>query len=80
MTNLARPLGSGLFALSLAATAVVAQTTPKPMLNLRMGLWEVTSTTKMNGMAGVDTSKMTPQQQARAAAIEQVRRALEVRA
>jgi hypothetical protein len=36
-----------------------------PALNVRMGLWEVTSTIKIGGdMPGIDTSKMTPQQRA----------------
>ncbi len=68
MTKFARPLGSGLFALSLTAI-VVAQAPPRPLLNLRMGLWEVTSTTKMSGMPGVDTSKMPPEQRAKIAAM-----------
>jgi hypothetical protein len=38
------------------------------MLDVRMGLWEVTSETNMGGVPGVDTSKMSPQQQAAMAA------------
>ena len=56
-----------LIALSLGAF-LVAQTPIRPMLDLRMGLWEVTSTTDMGGVPGVDMSKMTPQRQAQIAA------------
>ena len=51
-------------------TAVVlAQTPPRPALDMRMGLWEVTNTVDFGGQVpGVDTSKMTPQQQAQMAA------------
>ena len=57
-----------LFALSISAF-LLAQTVARPMLDVRMGLWEVTSTTDMGGVPGVDTSKMTPQQQAQVAAM-----------
>ncbi len=37
-----------------------------PALNVRMGLWEVTSTTAIGGqMPAIDTGKMTPEQKAR---------------
>ncbi len=68
MTRFVRPLGSALVAFSLTVIGV-AQTPPRPLLNVRMGLWEVTSTTKMSGMPSVDTSKMPPQQQAQIAAM-----------
>ena len=57
-----------LFALSLGAL-LVAQTLARPLLDVRMGLWEVTSTTDMGGVPGVDTSKMSPEQQAQIAAV-----------
>jgi hypothetical protein len=43
-----------------------------PALNVRMGLWEVSSTVKMTGeMPGMDTSNMTPEQKAAMAAAMQ---------
>jgi hypothetical protein len=37
-----------------------------PVLNVKMGLWEITSTTDVGGqMPAIDTSKMTPEQKAR---------------
>lgn len=56
-----------LIALSLGAL-LVGQSLARPLLDVRMGLWEVTSTTEMGGVPGVDTSKMPPQQQAQIAA------------
>ena len=54
-----RSLGTGLILASLTAV-VFAQA---PALNVKMGLWEMTSTTNIGGeMPGVDTSKMTPEQ------------------
>ncbi len=67
MTTDVRSLGSAMFALSFTAV-LMAQTPARPLLSIRMGLWEVTSTTKMSGIPGVDTSKMSPQQQAQIAA------------
>jgi Protein of unknown function (DUF3617) len=57
----------GFALLSLAFTAALfAQ---RPALTIRMGLWEVTSTTDLGGqMPGMDMSKMTPEQQAMMAA------------
>src|SRR5437879_2009920 len=44
------------------STLVAAQA---PMLDVRMGLWEVTSTTDIGGqLPPIDTSKMTPEQKA----------------
>lgn len=44
------------------AAVLVAQA---PALDVKMGLWEITSTTDMGGqMPGMDTSKMTPEQRA----------------
>src|SRR5688500_469256 len=62
-----------LFALSIGAlvfvqTGTAAQTPVRPLLDVRMGLWEVTSTTDIGGMPAVDTSKMPPQVQAQMAA------------
>src|SRR5438132_805284 len=50
---------SALLSVSFAA-ALVAQA---PALDVKMGLWEMSSTTQMGGqMPTVDTSKMTPEQ------------------
>jgi hypothetical protein len=63
-----RWIGTGLLSTSLAAV-LMAQA---PSLNVRMGLWEVSSTMKMSGeMPGMDTSKMTPEQKAQMAAAMQ---------
>jgi len=57
-----RPLGTTAMIAGLTA-ALVAQGAPK--INVKMGLWEVTSTTNMTGNVPMpDTSKMTPQQAA----------------
>jgi hypothetical protein len=57
-----RPLGTTAIIAGLAAT-LVAQGAPK--INVKMGLWEVTSTTNMTGNVPMpDTSKMTPEQAA----------------
>ncbi len=54
-----RWLGTGLILASLTAVAFAQA----PALNIRMGLWEMTSTTNVGGeMPGIDTSKMTPEQ------------------
>jgi uncharacterized protein DUF3617 len=51
-------------ALSLFVTTVILAQTPA--LDVKMGLWEVTTAVDINGqMPGVDTSKMTPEQKAR---------------
>ena len=58
-----RRLIASLLLSTAAAAVVLAQTTP--MLDVKMGLWEMTTTTEMGGdMPGVDTSKMTPAQKA----------------
>jgi len=45
-----------------AGAVVLAQ---KPALNVKMGLWELTSMTQVGGqMPAIDTSKMTPEQKA----------------
>jgi hypothetical protein len=57
-----RPLGTTAMIAGLTAT-LLAQGAPK--INVKMGLWEVTSTTNMTGNVPMpDTSKMTPQQAA----------------
>jgi len=62
-----RPLATALLSVCLSAL-VVAQTPRVPALDVRMGLWEMTSTADVGGQTtGVDTSKMTPQQQAQIA-------------
>jgi len=49
--------------LSLSLTAVVLA--QAPVLDVKMGLWEVSSTVNIGGqMPGVDMSKMTPEQKA----------------
>jgi hypothetical protein len=47
----------------LTGAVVLAQ---RPALNVKMGLWELTSTTQMGGqIPAIDTSKMTPEQKAK---------------
>jgi len=61
MTRFARSLTTACVSACLTAV-VLAQA---PALNVKMGLWEVSSTSEMGGqMPGVDTSKMTPEQKA----------------
>lgn len=67
MATYARSIGSAIFSLSLGAL-LVAQSPGRPLLDVRMGLWEVTSTTSM-GISGIDTSKIPPQDQAQIAAV-----------
>ncbi len=58
----------------LFATAALLAQTPavKPALNVKMGLWETTSTTNVSGdMPAVDLDKMTPEQKARIQAMMQ---------
>jgi hypothetical protein len=63
-----RFLSPALLALPLTAV-VLAQAPQPPALNVRMGLWEVSSTIDLGGqMPGMDMSKMTPAQQAQMAA------------
>jgi hypothetical protein len=49
----------------LHAAALRAQQT----LNVKLGLWEATSTSQSNGAPPIDTSKMTPEQRARVEAM-----------
>jgi len=57
-----RPLGTTAMIAGLTAT-LLAQGAPK--INVKMGLWEVTSTTNITGNVPMpDTSQMTPQQAA----------------
>jgi hypothetical protein len=68
MIPLRRLLTTVLLVGSLAA-AVLGQAPRRPLLDVRMGLWEITSTVNVDGrMPGVDTSRMTPQQRAEMAA------------
>lgn len=61
MTNPSRLFGSAVLFLSFAVAAF-AQT---PALDVKMGLWEITSVTDMGGqMPAIDTSKMPPAQRA----------------
>ena len=49
----------------LAGLTAVLAAQGAPKMNVKMGLWEMTSTMSMSGdMPGVDTSKMTPEQAA----------------
>jgi hypothetical protein len=54
----------GLVLVVLSASSAQAQT-----LNVKTGLWEVTTMGQMNGAPPVDTSKMTPEQAARVEAM-----------
>lgn len=49
----------------IAGLTAVLAAQGAPKMNVKMGLWEMTSTMSMSGdMPGVDMSKMTPEQQA----------------
>jgi hypothetical protein len=61
MTHAIRSIGTTVMMAGLTA-ALLAQGSPK--LNVKLGLWEMTSTTTMSGDVPVDTSKMTPEQAA----------------
>jgi hypothetical protein len=55
-------LFAGAVVSSVCVSVVLAQT---PVLDVRMGLWEMTNTTNIGGqMPGMDMSKMTPEQRA----------------
>jgi len=60
-------------AAAACSAALLAQT---PALNVKLGLWETTSTTKVGGdMPGLDTSKLPPEQRAQVeAAMKQLSR------
>ena len=61
---------SAIIALLLASTAAIAEP-----LDVKLGLWENTTTTEMSGMPPVDTSKMAPEQKARFEAAMKARQA-----
>jgi hypothetical protein len=62
MTASIRSFGTTVMLAGLTAV-LAAQGAPK--MNVKMGLWEMTSTMAMSGdMPGVDSSKMSPEQQA----------------
>ena len=62
MSTVSRWFGSATATVFLAAVVVALA----PALDIRMGLWEITSTTEIGGqMPAVDTSKMTPEQKAK---------------
>jgi Spy/CpxP family protein refolding chaperone len=66
MKMMSRSVAATALGLSLTTAALVAQ---KPALNVRMGLWEITSTMSMGGdMPGMDMSKLNDQQKAQMAA------------
>src|SRR5437868_5425364 len=52
-------------AISTVLLPVVLAAADTPALNVRLGLWETTSTTNVGGQMPIDTSKMTPEQKAR---------------
>lgn len=63
MIRLIRPIGTTVMLVGLGA-AVLAQG-PAPKVNIKMGLWELTTVMQMSGDAPMpDMSKMTPEQQA----------------
>ncbi len=69
ITKMSRSLAATALGLSLTTAALVAQ---KPALNVRLGLWEITSKMSLGGdMPGMDMSKMTDQQKAQMAAMMQ---------
>jgi hypothetical protein len=59
-----RPFGTTVMMVGLAAAVLAQGPTPAPKVNIKMGLWEMTTTMQMSGVATPDTSKMTPDQQA----------------
>ena len=62
MNTSSRWLGSVVLSMATSA-ALVAQA---PALNVKLGLWEITSASKVGGqIPAFDTSKMTPEQKAR---------------
>ena len=63
-----RPLITAVLSVGVTALAI-GQTRQVPALDVRMGLWQMTSTVDVDGQtaAGIDTSKMTPQQKAQMA-------------
>lgn len=67
MPRCRRPLATPILWVCLTAL-VVAQKPHVPALDVRMGMWEMTTTADVDGQTtGVDTSKMTPQQRAQIA-------------
>ncbi len=57
-------------ALTAAVLPVLLAAADTPALNVRLGLWETTSTTHVGGqMPAIDTSKMPPEQRARVEAM-----------
>jgi hypothetical protein len=62
MNSSSRLLSASLLVLSMGAV-VLAQ---KPALNLKLGLWELSSTGQVGGqLPAIDTIKMTPEQKAK---------------
>ena len=71
MTRVSRVCAFALLSACLAATLAYAQA---PALKINLGAWEVTTAVDLGGMPpGIDTSKMTPEQKARAEALAQSR-------
>jgi hypothetical protein len=66
-------------ALSLTAflSGVVQSQAPsgKPLLDVKLGLWEATTNSETQGVPPIDTSSMTPEQRARIEALLQAQRA-----
>ena len=71
MTRVSRVCAFALLSACLAAAAAYAQA---PALKINLGAWEVTTAVDLGGqLPGIDTSKMTPEQKARAEALAQSR-------
>jgi hypothetical protein len=64
MTSRIRTIGTAVL-LSSVTVVLLAQTPIAPALDIKMGLWEISSTSQIGGnMPTMDTSKMTPEQKA----------------
>ena len=62
MTARSRRFAIALFSASI--TAVAFAQAPAPALDVKMGLWEITSTVNLGGQMPFDTSKLAPEQKA----------------
>ncbi len=70
MTRVSRVCAFALVSAGVAAAVAYAQA---PALKINFGAWEVTTAVDLGGLPGVDTSKMTPEQKARAEAMAKAR-------
>lgn len=66
MIRTIRPISTAVMVAGLTA-ALLAQGAPK--INVKLGLWEITTTVTLSGDAPVDTSNMPPDQAARMKAV-----------